>query len=104
MAETLATYDPTLFQGAAWYYARYRAKYPQPLFDLLAETFKLNGKERLLDLGCGAGTIAIPFRHRFAEVVALDPDAEMLAEAQQQAVAVGATNIRWIHATSGAPF
>lgn len=51
MVETLPTYDPTLFQGAAWYHVRYRAKYPQPFFDLLAATFKLNGKKRLLDLG-----------------------------------------------------
>lgn len=97
MVTSFPTYDPTLFQGAAWYYARYRSQYPQELFDLLAEIFHLDGKGRLLDLGCGAGLIAIPFRDRFQEVVAVDPDADMLAEAQQQAAAVGATNIRWIH-------
>lgn len=97
MVATVSTYDPTLFQGAAWYYARYRSRYPQALFDLLAELFKLDGTERLLDLGCGAGLVAIPFSTRFAEVVAIDPDAEMLKEAQADAEAVGATNIRWIH-------
>lgn len=97
MVTTISNYDPTLFQGAAWYYARYRAKYPKALFDLLADIFNLNGTERLLDLGCGAGLVAIPFHNRFAEVVALDPDADMLTEAQEQAANVGATNIRWIH-------
>jgi hypothetical protein len=24
----ITTYDPTLFEGAAWYYARYRPQYP----------------------------------------------------------------------------
>jgi ubiquinone/menaquinone biosynthesis C-methylase UbiE len=97
MVTTIPTYDPTLFQGAAWYYARYRSKYPQALFDLLVNTFKLDGKGRLLDLGCGAGLVAIPFANRFAEVVGLDPDGDMLKVAQEQAVTVGTTNIRWIH-------
>ncbi|WP_207714417.1 hypothetical protein [Scytonema sp. UIC 10036] len=60
MVANIPTYHPTLFQGAAWYYARYRSKYPQDLFDLLAQRFQLNGRGRLLDLGCGAGLIAIP--------------------------------------------
>ena len=93
---TLPAYDSTLFQGAAWYYARYRPKYPPALFDLLAEKFQLDGTGRLLDLGCGAGLIAIPFHDRFEEVIGLDPDPEMLAEAQKQAQALGATNIKWV--------
>jgi len=97
MVAAISDYDPTLFQGAAWYYARYRSKYPQALFDLLTDLFKLNGQGRLLDLGCGAGLVGIPFSDRFAEVVGLDPDAEMLKEAQEQATAVGANHIRWVH-------
>jgi ubiquinone/menaquinone biosynthesis C-methylase UbiE len=98
MVTTTSTYDPTLFQGAAWYYARYRSRYPQALFDLLAELFKLDGKGRLLDLGCGAGLVAIPLSAHFKEVVALDPDADMLKEAQTDAEAARVKNIRWIHA------
>ncbi|BAZ37167.1 putative methyltransferase [Calothrix sp. NIES-4101] len=97
MVTTVSSYDSTLFQGAAWYYARYRSKYPQALFDLLANTFQLDGKGRLLDLGCGAGLVAIPFANRFAEVVGIDPDADMLKEAQEQTVSEGINNIRWIH-------
>ena len=93
MVTTRTAYDPTLFQGAAWYYARYRSKYPQALFDLLADIFKLDGKGRLLDLGCGAGFVGIHERDRFAEVVGLDPDADMLKVAQEQAAAVGATKM-----------
>jgi ubiquinone/menaquinone biosynthesis C-methylase UbiE len=96
VSTTIPSYDPTLFEGAAWYYARYRSKYPKALFDLLADIFKLDSTGKLLDLGCGAGLIAIPFRDRFAEVIAVDPDPGMLKEAQEQAAIVGATNIRWI--------
>ncbi|WP_414581565.1 class I SAM-dependent methyltransferase [Scytonema sp. PCC 10023] len=97
---TIPAYDPTLFQGAAWHYARYRPKYPPVLFDLLTQKFQLNGQGRLLDLGCGAGLIAIPLRDRFTEVIGLDPDPNMLQEAQRQAAAVGATNISWVQDTA----
>lgn len=90
-----ATYDPTLFQGAASYYGRYRTRYPQELFDHLATRFDLDGTGRLLDLGCGAGLIAIPFRQRFAEVIAVDPDSDMLREAKAESASVGADNITW---------
>ncbi|MBD2095784.1 class I SAM-dependent methyltransferase [Trichocoleus sp. FACHB-591] len=96
MATTISTPDPTLFQGAAWYYARYRSRYPQALFDLLADLFNLDSTERLLDLGCGAGLVAIPFSNRFAEVVAIDPDAEMLQEAQAEAKTLDINHIRRI--------
>ncbi|MBN8564617.1 MAG: class I SAM-dependent methyltransferase [Leptolyngbya sp. UWPOB_LEPTO1] len=93
----VTTYDPTLFQGAASYYVRYRSRYPQSLFDRIADHFQLSPQERLLDLGCGAGLVAIPFSDRFREVVAIDPDADMLKEAQAEAKRTGVNNIRWIH-------
>ena len=75
MTTTLTkVYDPTLFQGAAPYYVRYRSRYPQVLFDKLTELFQLDGTERLLDLGAGTGIVAIPFSDRFAEVVAMESD------------------------------
>lgn len=92
----ISTYDPTLFEGAAWYYARYRPKYPPALFELLAKIFELDGQGRLLDLGCGAGLIAIPLSDRFEETIGLDPDPEMLKEAQNQAEIAGKTNITWV--------
>lgn len=97
MATTLTkVYDPTLFQGAAPYYVRYRSRYPQSLFDKLTELFQIDGKGRLLDLGSGTGVVAIPFSDRFTDVVAIDPDESMLAEARAEAISKGVTNIRWI--------
>lgn len=94
--KTLSTYDPTLFEGAAEAYAQYRTKYPSAVFAKLSEIFQLNGQGRLLDLGCGPGLITIPFRDQFEEIVAVDPDADMLQEAQKQAAIVGANNIIWL--------
>lgn len=94
--KTLPTYDPSLFEGAAEDYAQYRTKYPPALFAKLAEIFNLDGQGRLLDLGCGPGLIAIPFQNQFQEVVAIDPDPEMLKEAQRQAAVAGVKNITWI--------
>ncbi|MUG92074.1 methyltransferase domain-containing protein [Scytonema sp. UIC 10036] len=92
----LPMYDPTLFKGTAKYYARYRPQYPNSLFKLLSEAFHLNGQGRLLDLGCGTGEIAIPLSDCFEEVVALDPQPEMLREARREAETVGASNITWV--------
>lgn len=94
---TTRTYDPTLFEGASWYYASYRPRYPEALYKLISEAFNLNGKGRLLDLGTGIGLIAIALRHQFEEVVGLDPDPEMLQVAQQEAESAGASNIRWVN-------
>lgn len=95
-ATAIPTYDPTLFQGAAPYYVRYRSRYPQTLFDQLTEIFQLDGTGRLLDLGAGTGVVAIPFSDRFSEVVAIDPDPAMLAEGKAEAKAKNITNIRWV--------
>ncbi|MBD2452160.1 class I SAM-dependent methyltransferase [Nostoc sp. FACHB-152] len=94
--KTLPIYDPTLFEGAAEVYAQYRTKYPPEVFDKLTEIFNLNGQGRLLDLGTGPGLIAIPLSTQFQEVVAIDPDPEMLKEAQRQAASLGANNITWL--------
>jgi ubiquinone/menaquinone biosynthesis C-methylase UbiE len=94
--KTLPTYDPTLFEGAAEVYAQHRTKYPAAVFDKLTELFNLNGQGRLLDLGTGPGLIAIPLSTKFQEVVAIDPDPEMLQEAQSQAAQVEVNNIIWL--------
>ena len=73
-------YDPELFAGAAAFYDRHRAPYAQAAIDFAAERLGLTAASRLIDLGCGPGTLARRFAPRVAEVVAMDPDAGMLAE------------------------
>lgn len=62
--------------------------------------FQLDGSGRLLDLGCGPGPVAIPLAHLFEEVIAIDPEPEMLEEGRQAAERAGVTNIRWMRGSS----
>ena len=90
------TYDPTLFAGVASYYSQYRPRYTDELYRLLIQEFNLNGQGRLLDLATGTGLIAIALSPHFEEIVALDPDPEMLQEAQKDATLFNIQNIQWI--------
>lgn len=89
-------WDATLFKGSAAYYERGRLPYPPGLADALAGALALDGLGRLLDAGCGPGTIALRLAHLFAEVVGLDPDVDMLAEAERRAMELGIGNARWV--------
>jgi ubiquinone/menaquinone biosynthesis C-methylase UbiE len=96
------TWNPNnLFSGTAWYYARYRPGYSHELFRLLYEKFSLNRSSRVLDLGCGTGQIALPMAPYVGEVIAVDPQEEMLAEARSQAATAGIKNISWLSGESG---
>jgi SAM-dependent methyltransferase len=88
-------YDLTIYEGTAWYYSRYRPKYPPSLVTVLRDQFQLDGTGRLLDLGCGPGPVAIALAHLFAEVVAMDPDDGMRAEGERIARERGIANIQW---------
>ena len=42
MSET-EKYDLTIYEGTAWYYSRFRPKYPPSLVSLIRENFRLDG-------------------------------------------------------------
>ena len=56
----------------------------------------LDGKGRLLDVGCGPGVLTVRLAHLFEQAVGLDPDAAMLAEGRRAAAERKAMNIRWV--------
>jgi SAM-dependent methyltransferase len=93
-------YDLDLFRGTAPYYARYRAPYAAEAIDFAASRLGLTSASRLLDLGCGPGTLALRFAPRVAEVLAWDPDPDMLAAGRAHAGTAGLTNIAWRQAGS----
>lgn len=90
------SYYKDTFKGTAWYYARYREGYPDEFFELLKDKFCLSGNDRILDLGCGTGQIAIPLAGSVKEVVAMDPEPEMITEGKEQATSRNLNNITWI--------
>jgi ubiquinone/menaquinone biosynthesis C-methylase UbiE len=88
-----------IFAGTAWYYARYRPSYPDEVIHLLVARFGLDKKSRLLDLGCGTGQVVLKLAPYVAEVVAVDPQEEMLREGKT--ASRGINNIKWFKGDSG---
>ncbi|MEN3537512.1 class I SAM-dependent methyltransferase [Microbispora sp. ZYX-F-249] len=91
-------WDRTLFQGCAAFYERGRLPYAPGFAEKLAAVLGLDGRGRLLDVGCGPGTVILALAGFFTEVVGIDPDEDMLAEAGRQAERRGVTNARWVAA------
>jgi SAM-dependent methyltransferase len=73
------SWDETVFQGAASYYREGRYPYAPDLARTFSHRLGLDGHGRLLDVGCGPGTVALALAQLFAAVVGLDPDADMNA-------------------------
>jgi SAM-dependent methyltransferase len=88
-------WDPSLYEGAASHYARGRVAYPQALADLLAAELGLDGSGRLLDVGCGPGSLTLLLAPLVAEATGVDADPGMIAEAEDLAVRAGVRNVRW---------
>ncbi|WP_297692638.1 class I SAM-dependent methyltransferase [Phenylobacterium sp.] len=73
----------------------HRTPYPSGLFARLLAL--ATGRARALDLGCGPGKLTIPVADHFAEVIAVDPSAAMIAAARA-ADRGQHGNIRWVQA------
>jgi SAM-dependent methyltransferase len=89
-------WDPRLYEGSAPYYARGRLPYPPEMAAALRDELALDGTGRLVDLGCGPGSVALLLAPLFAEVVGVDPDAGMIAEAATEAARQGVGNAHWV--------
>lgn len=89
-------WDPTLFAGTATHYVRGRLPWSPGTGAALADALVLDGTGRLLDVGCGPGIVALMLAPWFAEVVGLDADPGMIAEATQRAERAGVTHVRWV--------
>lgn len=83
------------FGAAAAAYAVSRVHIGGDDLDAMLASVDLTGSERVLDLGTGAGHTAFAFARRAAEVVGLDVTPEMVAVARDQAVKLGAANVRF---------
>ena len=77
------------YRSTVPFYVKYRPRYPPELLDRVADVLALDGRGRLLDLGCGPGTVAIALAARFEEVVGLDPEPAMLEAARREAATSG---------------
>jgi len=70
------------FQSAAAHYLAGRAPYPDALIRRVVQLLALRPTDRVLDLGCGPAQLAAAFAPFVGEVLALDPEPQMLALAR----------------------
>src|SRR5579884_2627794 len=84
------------YKDAAPYYSRYRPPYPPAMVSTLRDTFRLDGTGLLLDLGSGPGSVAIPLAHLFSQVIAIDPEPNMLEEGRAAARRAAVANVKWV--------
>lgn len=84
------------FESAEPYYAIYRPSYGERVIDSLVERFALDEDARVLDLGCGAGQIAVPLAAHVGRVLGMDPNETMLEYAAQRAADADRENVEWI--------
>src|SRR5213592_2950637 len=94
LVPTAEPFAPERYRSAAAHYERGRVPYAPALIRRVAEVTGLGSQHRVLDLGCGPGPLARNFAPLVREVIAIDPSAEMLAEAR--VLAGRAANIRFI--------
>jgi SAM-dependent methyltransferase len=73
----------TNFGAAAEDYARFRAGFPDSLFDRLAAFGIGTSGETVVDVGTGTGTLARGFARRGCKVIGIDPDDRLLNQARQ---------------------
>jgi SAM-dependent methyltransferase len=90
-------WDETLYAGSAPFYVVGRMPYPAEVADAIRAQLGLDGQGRLLDVGCGPGSLTLLLAPWFEWAVGVDADADMLAHARQAAQRRGATNVDWHH-------
>jgi SAM-dependent methyltransferase len=89
MNDHVVPFRPHRFQSAAPYYIAGRQAYPPPLIERVVELCRLDKRQRVLDLGCGPGQLALAFAPFVAAVAGMDPEPAMLALAGQRAAEAG---------------
>jgi hypothetical protein len=86
-------WDETLYAGGAAHYGIGRMPYPAALADVLRDELGLDGTGRLLDVGCGPGSLTRLLAPCFRAAVGVDADRDMIAEAARS----GVPGVEWRH-------
>src|SRR3954452_23213833 len=72
-------WDETLYAGSAAYYLVGRLPYPKAVAEALAHELGLDRTQRLLDVGCGPGSLTLVVAPWVSLAVGVDADREMIA-------------------------
>lgn len=65
-------WDDSLYAGSAPHYGIGRMPYPSGLADAVRDELGLDGTGRLLDVGCGPGSLTLLFSPLFESAVGVD--------------------------------
>src|SRR5262245_61740836 len=88
------------YAGAGWYYAEYRDRVSAELIAILRRQLELSVKDRVLDLGAGPGQLSLLMAPFVAEVVAIEPEPDMLTEGERRARMADIGNVRFVTGSS----
>ena len=83
MEKNIKKFDSQLYKGTHEYYARYRPNIPERVINIIVKHFNIKPSDRILDIGCGTGQVALAMDGKCGEMVCLDPDPEMLKWAKK---------------------
>lgn len=90
-----------LFTGTSESYRRFRPGVPPAVAAVLEDAVRTREPvARLLDLGTGPGFVVSAIGHAFSEIVAVDPDAELLQVAREDLSQRHDLTVRFVHGTA----
>ncbi|MCO6010830.1 class I SAM-dependent methyltransferase [Actinoallomurus purpureus] len=69
--------------------------YPLSLADAVRKELGLDGRGRLLDVGCGPGSLTLLLAPMFEAAIGVDADRGMIVQASRRAGETNATNVQW---------
>jgi len=85
----IAPFEPQRFASAIPHYVAGRPAYCMHLVERLARETGLGDGSRVLDLGCGPGSLTLPLARFSGTTIGIDPDPAMIAAARQSAEVAG---------------
>jgi SAM-dependent methyltransferase len=88
------------YAGAAWFYAEYRYRPSAAFAAGLAGHLGWSRSDRVLDIGAGPAHLTLLLAPLVGEVVAMDPEPDMLDEGRRRAAAAGIDNVGFVEGGS----
>lgn len=85
----VAPYEPERFSSTIPYYVTGRPAYAHSLLERLARETGLGPGSRVLDLGCGPGSLTLPLSRLCGTMIGIDPDRSMIEAARASAQSLG---------------